>query len=1580
MSKHKVLASIFYLALTFMFPVFFVSSNVNAGMVTGSGGGSASSFRPSGGGSGGSINPHASWVYYKILDTSKPAYIYNSYLGNNKSEAASITISDCGQYGGFYVLQAMNTGPSGTLYYRSMGGATTVGNVLASYNAYYIQPEGGLESWSYMNQSPKKGVYTGSYSNAQPFIYNDGSCNSYGNSQYWTCYMPGSAGSGWPANVEWMPKWSTIKEIFKSNNGNSKKCTIGGTTYNDCFGSGSPLAYFCYGNDPSKTFTLSYNANGGSGAPSASSCDTTDSSCNVTVKSGTPTRSGYRFTGWNDRADGTGTARSAGGGITLSGDKTIYAQWALVQTATFTHDTISASSTEASKSGDTFSGDGKSTSYKITVSYKIKRTNDAPSSATSSYAYNAANNDNDSNYPGDSATKSSTGGLTKDGVKTVPVDYTIEVANGSTATKCFFLRYDSSVTYVGGSRESGNFAGKTKKCFSVYNPAKNDTHFTGSISATGSSGLTLVDNSTATTATGNGLRNDFSITPGYTITRLATDGNPASASSNYAYAAASNNNDSNYPGTSATKSSTGGLAKGTSASASNVSATTFTLDIGASAITRCFYLRYDANVTYYDAVRDDDSADFNGKTKKCFTITNPTVYYTATFGNASSSGTLDSHTQLTRTSSNTVGVIDHTTRKTNQTDAYENGRFDDSAYPSSSDYTATFTHTVSRTDTKPSDTVNNVYATSAQTYWQVQYSLNGGSWTNYAKTNDNNGNSATVNGTDSLTDSATKTITVHPKWTMNASNAGQYVYYCQRLAYRTTSKYKTESDGSGYKTTFVGVDNGGYGDYAYSTSACVTLRNPLWTEAQKGSNRVHNISITGATTGINPTGARLRSASNTTAYETTAVNTSFAFDHSLTRTDSGFDESDIVGSDFETSVTKAFFHPSIYSNCNYAVTTKMWGNERMPGTRNNPTLIYPKRSAESTACNNTTKLNAGANGGLVNGFEVQLNATSKTDTSTNRWFSSASNGRTTTAFHADYANTNDYLLLAGQTKQFSQGTYNSNGAEWTVGYKDLVRCETYTSGYFIGSYPTKDPAKDCKYDRTEVVDRSPQAASTPVYHDSDYTTYSLFRPYNYNIADIRPVSAPSSNITYAGQNVKRSFTVSVARKDTTKSYITDLYSPNVYVIGYRILPNQNRTNIQNATVGTSGLANTGNAQTDICTNFYGAANRIGFGNDTNRCSVLTGHTDKLGTKDNQNAYNHVYGYDNTTMSYDYSLTFSTSDIYVPSNLDIGEKYCIAIAVANSTTSSTTGLADSSYYLSKSTCSNIAKLPSTQVLSGSIKTNGGIKSSTSYALQSDNTYLTYGSWADFAVIANKDIAKFASAASIARGITHTTLSTILCNTDHLTIANSQCSGAEQVTALGDSKIISESTTLQKLYSRYVEGRAESILIQQDTLTAGDITAKGLDPNNFFSSHPFVVYSSGDLVISTNILSTTSRTYSQNFTPQAILIAEGNIKIDQTVTNLDAWIVAGGEVDTCTSGHDAISLHSNVCNQQLTIRGTILANKISLKRTYGGDVNTGSINTPAEIIHYTPALMLFTARESERSLLPETTYLHKLPVRY
>lgn len=1251
--------------------------------------------------------------------------------------------------------------------------------------------------------------------------------------------------------------------------------------------------------------------------------------------------------------------------------------------ATFSHNAISASSTQMSKSGDTFTGDGKSTSYKVTVNYKVKRTNNTPINATSYYAYADSTENNDNKYP--STSTASTGNLQNGGVKTIPVEYTIDIANGVTNRQhCFYLRYDSSVTYIGTtSRDSADFAGKVKKCFYFTNPAKNTAHFSGAITA-GSSNIAL-SSASGGTATGTGLGNSFSISPTYSVTRLASDGNPTTASSNYAYNVSTIENDNQYPSTSVAKLSTGGLKKGEKKD-NTPSATSFTLNIDANAIVRCFYLRYDSQVIYYDAARDDASADFAGKTHICYTITNPHKTYTATFGTASSTSVLDSHDKLIRTDNNTTGTIDHSTRITNRSD-YANGRFDDSTYPSSDQYTATFTHVVARTDAKPSDIINNAYVTSAKTSWQVQYSLNGGSWTKYD------------NGETDLTDGAAKTITTQPKWTMNAANAGKYIYYCQRLAYSASSTYKTKTPASGANTYETVLTD--YGTTSYTTPACVTLKNPLWTEHQKGSNLVHDINVSGNTTTINPTGARLINSTNSTAYETTALISSFAFDHKLTRTDSGFSETQIGRSDFDPNISSAFFHPSIHGNCNYAVTTKMWGSERTKdltsGVVTGTDLIYAKRSSEGVACNGTTKLNTGASGGLVNGYEVQLASPNKTS-STSTWSSSANNGRTTTCFHATIngypssgypcrsdrsatssTNWQNYLLLAGQTKEFSQGTYNTR-SDWYVRYKNIVRCETYTSGYFIGSYPTKDQAKDCKYDRTEVVDTAP-ILDTPVYADSSYTTYTIFRPYNYRITDIRPVA--SSDLTaYAGQSVESSFTISVSRYDTTKSYITDPQSPNAYVIGYRIPAGYNaedpyRSKITNATIGAANVTNSGNPQTDICTNFYGTSNRIGFGGDGSRCSILpsqparpVAYDDKNSNNIQNTAYNHVY------QDSSYTLSYKTNDIYVPADLAIGEKYCVAIAIANYSTASN-GLANPNYYISKSTCSNIAKLPSVNILSGSVKTNGGIETSTSSVRQNDGTYRVYGSWADFAVIADKSIAKMASAASIAQGVSDT--GNLLCRTSHLTIANSQCNGATNIAALGDSKIVSNSTTLDKLRARYIEGNAKATVIRKDALNASDITASSLNPTKFFSFQPLVVYSSGDLVINTDIILEPNRAFSANLAPQVILIAERDVKIDQSVSHLDAWIVSGGTIDTCTSGNDVINLSANVCNRQLTIRGAVLGNKISFKRTYAGDANQNTANTPAEIIQYSPSTLLFSAHESQR-LWPETTYLHKLPVRF
>lgn len=73
-----------------------------------------------------------------------------------------------------------------------------------------------------------------------------------------------------------------------------------------------------------KKYTITYNANGGSGAPSSGKKTHGET---FYLSSKVPTRSGYTFTGWNTKANGTGTAYASGGAYKKNAALTVYAQW-----------------------------------------------------------------------------------------------------------------------------------------------------------------------------------------------------------------------------------------------------------------------------------------------------------------------------------------------------------------------------------------------------------------------------------------------------------------------------------------------------------------------------------------------------------------------------------------------------------------------------------------------------------------------------------------------------------------------------------------------------------------------------------------------------------------------------------------------------------------------------------------------------------------------------------------------------------------------------------------------------------------------------------------------------------------------------------------------------------------------------------------------------------------------------------------------------------------------------------------------------------------------------------------------------
>ena len=79
--------------------------------------------------------------------------------------------------------------------------------------------------------------------------------------------------------------------------------------------------------------TITYKANGGTGADVVQS-HTAGSKISLSAAD-TFTRSGYVFTGWNTKADGSGNTYAAGKEVSWYDNVTLYAVWAPVRTITY---------------------------------------------------------------------------------------------------------------------------------------------------------------------------------------------------------------------------------------------------------------------------------------------------------------------------------------------------------------------------------------------------------------------------------------------------------------------------------------------------------------------------------------------------------------------------------------------------------------------------------------------------------------------------------------------------------------------------------------------------------------------------------------------------------------------------------------------------------------------------------------------------------------------------------------------------------------------------------------------------------------------------------------------------------------------------------------------------------------------------------------------------------------------------------------------------------------------------------------------------------------------------------------------
>lgn len=134
----------------------------------------------------------------------------------------------------------------------------------------------------------------------------------------------------------WKPKKGTTSGTIASGTTTIKHNTDGthaqirayAKVYDTGFSPSSADDYSPYLSLPkiTRTFTVSYNANGGTGAPAS---QTKTYGVNLTLSSTIPTRAGYAFKGWATSSTGA-VAYQAGGTYSANSAVTLYAVWELL--------------------------------------------------------------------------------------------------------------------------------------------------------------------------------------------------------------------------------------------------------------------------------------------------------------------------------------------------------------------------------------------------------------------------------------------------------------------------------------------------------------------------------------------------------------------------------------------------------------------------------------------------------------------------------------------------------------------------------------------------------------------------------------------------------------------------------------------------------------------------------------------------------------------------------------------------------------------------------------------------------------------------------------------------------------------------------------------------------------------------------------------------------------------------------------------------------------------------------------------------------------------------------------------------
>lgn len=136
------------------------------------------------------------------------------------------------------------------------------------------------------------------------------------------------------------------------------------------------------------------------------------------------------------------------------------------------------------------------------------------------------------------------------------------------------------------------------------------------------------------------------------------------------------------------------------------------------------------------------------------------------------------------------------------------------------------------------------------------------------------------------------------------------------------------------------------------------------------------------------------------------------------------------------------------------------------------------------------------------------------------------------------------------------------------------------------------------------------------------------------------------------------------------------------------------------------------------------------------------------------------------------------------------------------------------------------------------------------------------------------------------------------------------------------------------------------------------------------------STGNININQNIIYKRTGFTSLFDLPRVTFIADCNIIIDDAVTDVNASLIAGDAIKTCSKK----ATNKDQCNQTLLVKGNISANRLLLWRTHGADLSIVGDDKPGETFDISPAQVVSRYNRDQRSAKPTPTYEVDLPPRY